>query len=102
MKEVTPDGEQAMLQFVPERSKPRKLRVASLPKEQKAIVKAMRTCLVALNTVGLKGINLYNCWMARRLAPLRERGHLMCEYQGKTTRRGRPPWSGRSRTIPRP
>ena len=73
MKEVTPDGEHAMLQFMPERSKPRQLWVASFPKEKKAIVKAMRTRLVGLKTAGLKGINLYNCWMAWRLTPLHSR-----------------------------
>ncbi|KAM0911980.1 hypothetical protein ACQ4PT_013105 [Festuca glaucescens] len=84
MKEETPAGEDPMRQFSSKRSKPRNLCVNNIQSDQKPIVKAMRAYLIELTAKGLTAINLYNCWMARRLAPLRTRRHLMCEYRGHT------------------
>jgi hypothetical protein len=39
--------------------------------------------LRSLKDAGLKAMNIYNCWLGRRLPPLGTRDHLMCEYTGE-------------------
>jgi hypothetical protein len=43
----------------------------------------MRTVIQSLKDAGLTAANLYNCWLAQRLIPLRSRGHYMWEYKGQ-------------------
>ena len=43
----------------------------------------MRSSIQALKSAGLTAANMYNCWLARRLIPLRSRGHYMWEYRGQ-------------------
>ncbi|KAM0881040.1 hypothetical protein ACQ4PT_033206 [Festuca glaucescens] len=55
----------------------------SLPREQEKVVKELRARITNLKKAGLTAANLYNCWLARRLVPLRCRGHYMWEYTGQ-------------------
>jgi hypothetical protein len=47
------------------------------------VVKEMRAKIEELKDSGLSVVNLYNSWLARRLVPLRCRGHYMWEYTGQ-------------------
>jgi hypothetical protein len=82
-KEYTPPGEVCIPQFDPEPSVPRRLNVRSLPREQEEVVKGMRQAIQALKDNGLTAANMYNCWLGRRLIPLRCRAHPMWEYRGQ-------------------
>jgi hypothetical protein len=82
-KEYTPPGEVCIPQFSPEPSVPRRLNVRSLPREQEEVVKEMRQAIQALKDSGLTAVNVYNCWLGRRLIPLRCRAHPMWEYRGQ-------------------
>ncbi|KAK1618976.1 hypothetical protein QYE76_024493 [Lolium multiflorum] len=81
--EYTPPGEVAIPQYTPEPSVPRRLNVRSLPKDQEEVVKGMRQAIQALKENGLTAANMYNCWLGRRLVPLRCRAHPMWEYKGQ-------------------
>jgi hypothetical protein len=82
-KEMTPAGEQAIPQYTTKPSRPHRLSVRVLPREQAVIVKELRARAIKnLKIAGLTAINLYNWWLGRRLAPLRSRGHYMWEYTG--------------------
>ncbi|KAK1649139.1 hypothetical protein QYE76_066944 [Lolium multiflorum] len=81
--EYTPPGEVAIPQYTPEPSVPRRLNVRSLPKDQEEVVKGMRQAIQALKESGLTAANMYNCWLGRRLVPLRCRAHPMWEYKGQ-------------------
>jgi hypothetical protein len=83
VKEATPAGELAMPQFTVARSEPRFLRVRKLPDGQMINVLAMLGAMVDLRDKGLKTINLYACWLGRRLVPLRWRTEPMWRYTGK-------------------
>ncbi|KAK1599913.1 hypothetical protein QYE76_017281 [Lolium multiflorum] len=50
---------------------------------EEEVVKTMHASIQALKDAGLTAANMYNCWLARRLIPLRSRGHYMWEYRGK-------------------
>ncbi|KAK1601946.1 hypothetical protein QYE76_027051 [Lolium multiflorum] len=65
---------------------PRRLNVRSLPHEQEEVVKEMRQAIQALKDNGLTAVNVYNCWLGRRLIPLRCRAHPMWEYRGQSDR----------------
>ena len=56
----------------------------------------MRTRMAELKAEGLKTINLYNCWLGRRLAPLGTRAHWMFQYTGQDdpTRTTAEKWDG--------
>ncbi|KAK1625972.1 hypothetical protein QYE76_000287 [Lolium multiflorum] len=82
-KEYTPPGEVCIPQFSPEPSIPRRLNVRSLPREQEEVVKEMRQAIQALKDSGLTAVNMYNCWLGRRLIPLRCRAHPMWDYRGQ-------------------
>jgi hypothetical protein len=82
-KEYTPPGEVCIPQYDPEPSVPRRLNVRSLPREQEEVVKGMRQAIQALKDNGLTAANMYNCWLGRRLIPLRCRAHSMWEYRGQ-------------------
>ncbi|KAK1692934.1 hypothetical protein QYE76_009631 [Lolium multiflorum] len=82
-KEYTPPGEVCIPQFSPEPSIPRRLNIRSLPREQEEVVKEMRQAIQALKDNGLTAVNVYNCWLGRRLIPLRCRAHPMWEYRGQ-------------------
>ncbi|KAK1685935.1 hypothetical protein QYE76_046783 [Lolium multiflorum] len=69
--------------YDPEPSVPRRLNVRSLPREQEEVVKGMRQAIQALKDNGLTAANMYNCWLGRRLIPLRCRAHPMWEYRGQ-------------------
>jgi hypothetical protein len=43
----------------------------------------MRKSIQALKDSGLTAANMYNCWLARRLIPLRSPDHYMWEYRGQ-------------------
>ncbi|KAM0851714.1 hypothetical protein ACQ4PT_052260 [Festuca glaucescens] len=81
--EHTRAGEVHIAQYSPEPSEPRRLNVRSLPRDQEEVVKAMRLAIQTLKDAGLTAANMYNCWLARRLIPLRSRGHYMWEYRGQ-------------------
>jgi hypothetical protein len=53
-----------------------------LLREQEKVVNEMHSKIQELKNSGLSAVNLYNCWLARRLVPLRCRGHYMWEYMG--------------------
>jgi hypothetical protein len=57
--------------------------VRSLPREQEEVVKEMRAKIRELKDSGHSAVNLYNCWLARRLVPLWSRDHYMWEYTGQ-------------------
>jgi hypothetical protein len=80
--EHTRAGEVHIAQYSPEPSEPRWLNVRSLPRDQE-VVKAMRSAIQMLKDAGLTATNMYNCWLGRRLIPLRSRGHYMWEYRGQ-------------------
>jgi hypothetical protein len=61
----------------------RRLNVRSLPRDQEEVVKEMRLAIQTLKNGGQAAANMYNCWLARRLIPLRSRGHYMWEYRGQ-------------------
>ncbi|KAM0910660.1 hypothetical protein ACQ4PT_013989 [Festuca glaucescens] len=82
-KETTPRGEVAIAQYTPEPSEPRRLNVRSLPREQEKVVKELRARITNLKIAGFTAANLYNCWLTRRLVPLRCHGHYMWEYTGQ-------------------
>ncbi|KAK1680759.1 hypothetical protein QYE76_041607 [Lolium multiflorum] len=82
-KEYTPPGEVCIPQYSPEPSVPRRLNVRSLPREQEEVVKEMRQAIQALKDSGLTAVDMYNCWLGRRLIPLRCRAHPMWEYRGQ-------------------
>jgi hypothetical protein len=75
-------GEVHIPQYSSEPSVPRRLNVQSMPHDQEEVVKTMLTSIQALKDAGLTAANMYNCWLARRLIPLRCRGHYMWEYKG--------------------
>jgi hypothetical protein len=81
--EYTPPGRVPIPQYTPEPSVPRRLNVRSLPKDQEEVVREMRLAIQALKDSGLTAANMYNCWLGRRLVPLRCRAHLMWEYKGQ-------------------
>jgi hypothetical protein len=54
----------------------------SLPCEREEVVKEMRTAIQSLKDSGLMAVNLYNCWLARRLVPMWCRAHYLWEYTG--------------------
>jgi hypothetical protein len=56
--------------------------VTALPADQLKMVKAMQAQIPKLKAKGLNSINVYNYWLGRRIAPLRARSTLMCEYTG--------------------
>ncbi|KAK1660680.1 hypothetical protein QYE76_048839 [Lolium multiflorum] len=85
-KEYTPPGEVCIPQYSPEPSVPRRLNVRSLPREQEKVVKDMRQAIQALKDDGLTAVDMYNCWLGRRLIPLRCRAHPMWEYRGQNDR----------------
>ncbi|KAK1642073.1 hypothetical protein QYE76_059878 [Lolium multiflorum] len=85
-KEYTPPGEVCIPQYSPEPSVPRRLNVRSLPREQEKVVKDMRQAIQALKDDGLTAVDMYNCWLGRRLIPLRCRAHPMWEYRGQSDR----------------
>lgn len=82
VKETTPDGELAMPQFNPERSQYRFLRVRKLPEAELINVLALITRMAELKEQGLVTVNLYACWLGRRLVPLRRRDRPMWTYTG--------------------
>jgi hypothetical protein len=43
----------------------------------------MRLAIQALKNDGLTAADMYNCWLARRLIPLRSRAYYMWEYWGQ-------------------
>src|SRR3954462_5907408 len=47
------------------------------------VVDEMLQTIRNLNKKGLQTINLYNCWLRRRLGPLASRDYYMYEYTGK-------------------
>jgi hypothetical protein len=102
MREETPEDEVALPQYSPEPSRPRRIWVKQLPKEQATVVKLMRACIRELKTNGLKTINIYNAWVSRHLPPLRARAHLMCEYKGENepTRMSATEWDEESTRRP--
>jgi hypothetical protein len=55
----------------------------SLPHDQEEVVKTMRSSIQALKDARLTAVDMYNCSLARRLIPLRSRGHYMWEYRGQ-------------------
>ncbi|KAK1627354.1 hypothetical protein QYE76_001669 [Lolium multiflorum] len=81
--EYTPPGEVRIPQYTLEPSVPRRLNMRSLPRDQEEVVREMRLAIQALKDDGLIAANMYNCWLGRRLIPLRSRGHFMWEYQGQ-------------------
>ena len=83
VKETTPEGELEMPQFSAERSEPRHLRVRKLPEGQMTNVINMLNAMSKLQKQGLKTINLYTCWLGRRLVPLRRRFQPMWKYTGQ-------------------
>jgi hypothetical protein len=84
VREVTPVDEVAMPQYTMEPSVPRFLKI-----KQIAMAKQMVERMDQLEEQGLKSINLYNCWLGRRLIPLATRAHPMWLY----TRPGDITWS---------
>ncbi|KAK1650849.1 hypothetical protein QYE76_068654 [Lolium multiflorum] len=52
-------------------------------KAQEEVVMAMRSAIQELKDTGLTSANMYKCWLARRLIPVRCRGHYMWEYRGQ-------------------
>ena len=82
VKETTPEGELAMPQFNPERSQYRFLRVRKLPEAELINVLALITRMAELKEQGLVTVNLYACWLGRRLVPLRRRDRPMWTYTG--------------------
>nr|XP_051201834.1 uncharacterized protein LOC127315380 [Lolium perenne] len=46
----------------------------------------MRQAIQALKDDGLTAVDMYNCWLGRRLIPLRCRAHPMWEYRGQNDR----------------
>jgi hypothetical protein len=72
VKEATPEGEVKMPPYSAEPSAPRFLRVKSLPEGQHALVGQMLDRIIQLDREGLTSINLYNCWLSRRLIPLQQ------------------------------
>jgi hypothetical protein len=81
--EHTRAGEVHIAQYSPEPSEPRRLNVWSLPRDHDEVVKAMWSAIQSLKDSGLTAANMYNCWLARCLIPLRSRGHYMWEYRGQ-------------------
>ncbi|KAK1645316.1 hypothetical protein QYE76_063121 [Lolium multiflorum] len=81
--EYTPAGGVPIPQYTPEPSAARRLNVRSLPEDQEEVVKGMRQTIQALKDSSLTAANMYNCWLGRRLVPLRCRAHLMWEYKGQ-------------------
>src|SRR3954466_4930700 len=47
------------------------------------VVDEMLQTIRGLKKKGLQTINLYNCWLGRRLVPLARRDHYMYEYTGR-------------------
>ncbi|KAK1648130.1 hypothetical protein QYE76_065935 [Lolium multiflorum] len=53
------------------------------PPGEEEVVKEMRQAIQALKDSGLTAVDMYNCWLGRRLIPLRCRAHPMWEYRGQ-------------------
>ena len=47
------------------------------------VMDEMLQTIRGLKKKGLQTINLYNCWLGRRLVPLARRDHYMYEYTGR-------------------
>ena len=75
MKESTPDSEVSLLMYTAEKSEPRRLSATKLPHDQKMVVDKMLTRIKELKEEGLETINLYNCWLERRLVLQATRAH---------------------------
>jgi hypothetical protein len=59
--------------------------LSELPRQEDIeTVLRMTSRLATLKEQGLKGIHLVYCWAARRIAPLKERPNLLCDYTGST------------------
>jgi hypothetical protein len=83
VKEMILKGEVAIPQYSLEPSEPRRLNVRSLPREHEKVVREMRARIQELKNTRLSAVNLYNCWLARRLVPLRCCDRYMWEYTGQ-------------------
>jgi hypothetical protein len=83
-----------MPEFSMEPRVPRFLRVKALPERQYALVGQMLERILQLKREGLRPVNLYNCWLQRRLVPLQRRAHPMWKYTGASdpTRSTRTEW----------
>ena len=81
--EATPEGETAIPRYSANRSEPRRLQVGKLPSDQRMVVDEMLQTIRGLKKKGLQTINLYNCWLGRRLVPLARRDHYMYQYTGR-------------------
>jgi hypothetical protein len=81
--EATPEDEAAIPRYSANRSEPRHLQVGKLPDDQRMVVDEMLQAIRGLKKKGLQTINLYNCWLGRRLVPLAQRDHYMYQYTGR-------------------
>ena len=81
--EATPEDEVAIPRYSANRSEPRHLQVGKLPDDQRMVVDEMLQTIRGLKKKGLQTINLYNCWLGRRLVPLAQRDHYMYQYTSR-------------------
>jgi hypothetical protein len=72
-----------MPQYTVEPSVPRRLKIKNLPAGQVAMVELMLLRMDELEKQGLTMINIYNCWLGRRMVPLAARAHPMWKYTGQ-------------------
>ena len=81
LRDPTDNAGIGLLAFSTERSQPRNLKAVP-----RAVDESMVTELTSrgqyLRRQGLVAANLYTCWIARRLSPLKQRPTLMCSYIG--------------------
>ena len=80
---ATPEGETAIPRYSADRSEPRRLQIGKLPSDQRMVIDEMLQTIRGLKKKGLQMINLYNCWLGRRLVPLARREHSMYQYTGR-------------------
>src|SRR4051812_17011318 len=83
VSESTPDGEVPLPAYSAERTEPRRMQVSNLPQDQRMVVDEMLMTIRQLKKDGFETINLYNCWLGRRLVSLASRSHWMYEYTGR-------------------
>ena len=83
MKEASPEGQVIIPAFSAEPSEMQNRRI--LPREvDSKVIGRMVARIEELKEQDLSGTHLIYSWAARRIPPLKQRPHLLCEYSGNS------------------
>lgn len=82
LRNPTVVGQVDLPPFSVERSQPRNLNSFPRTEDESMVLELTQRGKFLMDTRGLKAINLYTCWLSRRLSPLKMRPTLMFDYSG--------------------